>query len=217
MRARPAISAVSAGTEVDRDAVAGERTGEQRDPSPVADGGDALGLGEEGKRAVDFVAGEKARDIRAQLLGRRRPSTTAARALNRRCRSRPARFAAAVALGGIEAEVEAVRVLRLGGRAADHRMLAQERIHLAGHVGGEARDAPVPHLDPFGMRAGGADQPVLDAGAENQRLLAAHHVRGARGGLAERPGNDVALAAALEIDRQSRAVAISAGPAGQLA
>ena len=80
-------------------------------------------------------------------------------------------------------------------------MLAQERVHLAGHVGGEARDAPVLHLDPFGMRAGGADQPVLDAGAENQRLLAAHHIGGAGSRLAEQAGNDVALAAVLQIHR----------------
>src|SRR5829696_9835420 len=58
---------------VDRDTVAGERAGEQRDPSPVPDGGDALRLREERKSAVDLVAGEKPRDIRPQLLARQLP------------------------------------------------------------------------------------------------------------------------------------------------
>ena len=169
MRARPAISAVSAGTEFDRDAVAGERTGEQRDPSPVADGGDALGLGEERKRAVDFVAGEKPRDIRPELLGRQAPGHgRGAGAEDEVQEPDPPPGQAAVALGGVEAEIEAGRVLRFARRPADHRVVAQERVHLAGEIGREAFDPPGLHLDPFRVRARQADQPVGDACPETR-------------------------------------------------
>src|SRR5215212_9249994 len=186
---------------VDRDAVAGERAGEQRDPSLIADGGDALGLGEEGKSAVDLVAGEKPRDIRAQLL-RRHPSGhgRCAGAEDEVQEPDPPPGQAAIALGGVETTVEAGRVLRLGRRPADHRVVAQERIHLAGEIGREPFDSPGLHLDPFRVRARQADQPVRDACPEAERLLAAHDVDRARIGLAEKPRDDVALAAAFDLD-----------------
>ena len=165
--------------ELRLDAVTLQRMDIEIGAALLGEDGDGGGAAELGERAVDLVAREKARQVGSEQAAVHAPRDDRRAGAEQEVQESGA-FAAAVALGGIEAEVEALRIFRLGGRAADHRMLAQERIHLAGHVGGEARDAPVLHLDPFGMRAGGADQPVLDAGAENQRLLAAHHVGGAR-------------------------------------
>jgi hypothetical protein len=108
---------------------------------------------------------------------------------------------AAVALSRVEAEVEAFRILRLRSRAADRRMLAQQPVHLAGHVGGEAIDAAVLHLNPFRMGARRADQSVFDACTQSRRLLAAHDVGGTGSGLAEQAGDDLAFAAVLQIHR----------------
>jgi hypothetical protein len=83
-------------------------------------------------------------------------------------------------------------------------MLAQQPVHLAGHVGGEALDAAVLHLDPFRMSAGRADQSMLDARTQDQRFLATHHVGCAERRLAEQAGDDVALPAALQIHRYER-------------
>ena len=148
--------------------------------------------------------------------GGSRPVTAAARAPKMRC-SRPTRCPAAPPLRSAASRprVEAGRVLRFRRRAADHRVMAQERVHLAGEVGREARDAPGLHLDPLRMRAGQADQPVRDARAENQRLLAAHHVDRAGLGLADEARHDVAAAAAFEIDLDHGARRCPAGPPGR--
>ncbi len=69
---------------------------------------------------------------------------------------------------------------------AQHRVLREQREHLAGHEGAKAHDLARADLRPFGVRAGQADDAV-EVGLRGQKpgdlgFLAAHHVGGARPG-----------------------------------
>ena len=92
--------------------------------------------------------------------------------------------------------------------ARQDRLLAQQGIHLAGHVGGKSGDAAALHRDPFAVGAGQHQRDVLGVQqaeqaqrAEDLGFFAAHHV-GQPGQVGAQAGHDGDAASARVIARQ---------------
>src|SRR4051794_12775710 len=111
----------------------------------------------------------------------------------------------------VEAPAEGARVGRpLAHQAAEDAVAAQHVVDLAGHVGGEGRDAAAPDLRPFAVCAGEDETAVARAAraqlAQDLGLLAAHHVGHAGRVAGQEAGRDADGAARrpLDLDQAAR-------------
>ena len=126
---------------------------------------------EEPQGAVDFVGGQKARQIRAETGGREP-------ARERRGPGAEQGVQEAAHPPGLEALREPGFVRRLRRGPADHRMGAKQSEHFPRHEGREPDDPSALQQSPFVVGARQHDEPVGKAGADQVRLLAPHDVCG---------------------------------------